>query len=228
LGCAHPHGRHARGIVEDRKRKLKEAPDLIVRKRKYKLDLIPPELVVTRYFAAEQFTVETLQEKRDIAARDLEEFIEEHIGEEGLLEGTVNDKGKLTKANVSARLKSIEAEPGSSDERQTLERGLALVEAESTASGVAKKAQADLDAQVFARYAALSESEIKSLVVVDKWLVSIRNVIDAEVQRLIQRLGTRVQEIEERYARPLPELERDVEAYSAKVNSHLARMGITQ
>ncbi|MXW50243.1 MAG: SAM-dependent DNA methyltransferase [Gammaproteobacteria bacterium] len=216
-----------RGIVEDRKRKFKETPDLIVKKRKYKLDLIPPALVVARYFAAEQRTVETLQEKRDIAAGDLEEFIEEHIGEEGLLEGTVNDKGKLTKANVSARLKAIEAEPGSSDERQTLERGLALVEAESKASRVAKKAQADLDAQVFARYAALSESEIKSLVVVDKWLVSIRNVIDAEVQRLIQRLGTRLQEIEERYARPLPELERDVEAYSAKVNSHLARMGIS-
>ena len=216
-----------RGIVEDRKRKFKETPDLIVKKRKYKLDLIPPELVVARYFAAEQCAVETLQEKRDIAARDLEEFIEEHTGEEGLLEGTVNDKGKLTKANVSARLKAIEAESDSSDERQTLERGLALVEAESKASGVAKKAQADLDAQVFARYAALSESETKSLVVEDKWLASIRTAVESEVQRLIRRLGTRIQEIEERYARPLPELERDVEAYSAKVNSHLARMGIS-
>ena len=74
-----------RGIIEDRKRKFKETPNLIVKKRKYKLDLIPPELVVARYFAAEQCTVETLQEKRDIAAHDLDEFIEEHTGEEGLL-----------------------------------------------------------------------------------------------------------------------------------------------
>ena len=216
-----------RGIVEDRKRKLKETPDLIVKRRKYKLDLVPPDLVVTRYFAAEQSTVETLQEKRDVAARDLEEFIEEHTGEESLLEGTIDDKGNLTKANVSARLKAIQSEPGSGDERQTLERGLALVEAESKAAKAFKKAQADLDDQVLARYAALSEREIKSLVVEDKWLANIRAAIVAEVQRLIQRLGTRIQEVEERYARPLPELERDVEAYSAKVNSHLARMGIS-
>ena len=220
--AAQPHG-----IIEDRKRKFKETPDLIVKKRKYKLDLIPPELVVARYFAAEQCTVETLQEKRDIAAHDLDEFIEEHTGEEGLLEGTVNDKGKLTKANVSARLKAIQAEPDSGDERQTLERGMALVEAESKADRAFKKAQADLDAQVLARYAALSESEIKSLVVEDKWLANIRAAVEVEVQRLIQRLGTRIQEIEERYARALPELERDVETYSAKVNRHLAHMGIS-
>ena len=36
-----------------------------------------------------------------------------------------------------------------------------------------------------------------------------------------------VQEIEERYARPLHELEKDVETFSAKVNRHLARMGLT-
>ena len=65
-----------RGIVEDRERKLKETPDLIVERRKYKLDLIPPALVVARYFAADQNTIETLQVKRDTAARELEEFVE--------------------------------------------------------------------------------------------------------------------------------------------------------
>ena len=128
---------------------------------------------------------------------------------------------------MSARLKAIQAEPDSGDERQTLERGMALVEAESKADRAFKKAQADLDAQVLARYAALSESEIKSLVVEDKWLANIRAAVEVEVQRLIQRLGTRIQEIEERYARALPELERDVETYSAKVNRHLAHMGIS-
>ena len=217
-----------RGIIDDRKRKLKETPDLIVKRRKYKLDLIPPALVVARYFAAEERTLGTLQETRDIAARDLDGLVEEHTGEEGLLEGAVNDKGKLTKASVSARLKAIRAEPGSADERQTLERGMALVEAESKASMAVKEAQADLDAQVLARYAALSKREIKSLVIEDKWLASIRAAIDAQVQRLAQRLSARIMEIEDRYTRPLPELERDVEAFSAKVSQHLVRMGIAQ
>ena len=216
-----------RGIVEDRERKLKETPDLAVKRRRYKLDLIRPALVVARYFAADQNTIETLQVKRDTAARELEEFVEEHTGEEGLLEDAVNDKGKLTRPTVTARLKAIRVDPDSDNEREALQRCVVLIEAESKASKAIKEAHAALDAQVLTRYATLSESEIKSLVVEDKWLANIRAAIEAEVQRLTQRLAARIQEIDERYSRPLPELERDVEAFSAKVERHLARMGLT-
>ena len=222
FGAAQP-----RGIVQDRKRKLKETPDLIVKRGKYKLDLIPPALVVTRYFATEQHTIDALQAERDTAARKLEEFIEEHTGEDGLLEGALNDKGKLTKASATARLKAIRDEPNNEDEREALQRYVAFVESESKASREVKMAQAALDAQVLARYATLSESEIKSLVVEDKWLANIRAAIEIEVQRLTQRLAARIIEIEDRYARPLSELERDVEAFSVKVGRHLARMGLS-
>lgn len=46
------------------------------------------------------------------------------------------------------------------------------------------------------------------------------------MQRLAQRLAARVQELEERYARPLPALERDVEALGARVAAHLKKMGL--
>ena len=216
-----------RGIVEDRERKLKETPDLVVERRKYKLDLIPPALVAARYLAADQNTIETLQVKRDTAARELEEFVEERTGEEGLLEDAVNDKGKLTRPTVTARLKAIRVDPDSDDEREALQRCVVLIEAESKASKAVKEARAAIDAQVLTRYATLSESEIKSLVVEGKWLANIRAAIEAEVQRLTQLLAARIQEIDERYSRPLPKLERDVEAFSAKVERHLARMGLT-
>ena len=216
-----------RGIVEDRKRKLKETPDLVVERRKYKLDLIPPALVAARYLAADQNTIETLQVKRDTAVRELEEFVEERTGEEGLLEDAVNDKGKLTRPTVTARLKAIRVDPDSDDEREALQRCVVLIEAESKASKAVKEARAAIDAQVLTRYATLSESEIKSLVVEGKWLANIRAAIEAEVERLTQLLAARIQEIDERYSRPLPKLERDVEAFSAKVERHLARMGLT-
>ena len=61
-----------------------------------------------RYFADEQAAVEALQAKQEAAARELEEFVEEHTGEEGLLEDAVNDKGKVTKERgVTERLKVI-------------------------------------------------------------------------------------------------------------------------
>ena len=214
-----------RRIVEDYERKLKEIPDLIVKRQKYKFDLISPALIIARYFPAEQRAVEALQVEWDTAASELRELIEEHTGESGLLEGAVSDKGRLTKASVMARLRVILSEPESNDERKVLQRCVALIKMESKASKAVRDAQATLDAQVLALCAYISEPEIKRLVVVDKWFASIRTAIEAEMQGLTQRFAARVQEIEERYAQPLSELERDVEAFSIKVEGHLARMG---
>ena len=146
--------------------------------------------------------------------------------EEGLLADATNDKGKVTKGGVKDRLKAIEDEPDSDEERDALTRCLALIEAESAAAKAVKDAQAALDAKVLARYAKLTEAEIKTLVVEDKWLASIRAAIEGEVERLTQRLAARVKELEERYAKPLPALEQEVEAFSAKVEGHLKKMGL--
>ena len=58
---------------------------------------------------------------------------------------------------------------------------------------------------MLACYATLTETEIKTLVVEDKWLATIREAIEGEMQRLTQQLAGRAKELEERYARPLPE-----------------------
>jgi type I restriction enzyme M protein len=63
-------------------------------------------------------------------------------------------------------------------------------------------------------------------VVEDKWFPSIRATIEGEVEWLTQQLATRVKELEERYARPLPQIEQDVEAFSDKVEVHLKQMGL--
>lgn len=215
-----------RGIVEDKERKIKETPDLTIGRKKYKMDLVPPALVVARFFAKEQAAVEALQAKQDAASQALEEFVEEHSAEEGLLAEATNDKGKVTKGGVKDRLKAIAGEAESDEERDALERCLALIDAESEASTSVKKAQAALDEMALARYAKLTEVEVKALVVEDKWLASLRAAIDGEVQRVTQQLAGRVKELEERYARPLPELEREVEARGAKVEGHLEKVGL--
>ena len=215
-----------RGIIEDRERKIKETADLTIKRRKYKMDLIPPELIVARYFADKQAAVEALQAKQEAAARELEEFVEEHTGD-GLLEDAVNDKGKVTKGGVTERLKAIRYELESDEERDALKHCRTLIEADAEAGKAVKEAQARLDEQVLARYGVLTEVEIKTLAVEDKWFASIRGAIEGEVQRLTQQLAGRVKELEERYARPLPELEREVEVFGARVEGHLKRMGIS-
>ena len=215
-----------RGIIEDKEKKLKEAPDLTIGRKKYKMDLIPPALVVARYFAAERIALEMLRARQDVVARELEAFVEAHIDEDGLLAEAVNDKGKVTRAGVKDRLKATQNEPESGEERVALTRCLTLIEAESGAVKARRDAEAKLDKRVLARYPMLSETEINTLVVDDKWFASIREAIEGEIQRLTQQLAGRVKELEERYVQPLPELEQEVEVFGAKVEGHLNKMGI--
>ena len=222
-----------RGVVEDKERKIKETPDLTIKRKKYKMDLIPPALVVARCFATEQAQVENLRSTRDAAARELEEFVEEHsssaISEEGLLADATNDKGSVTKAAVKARLKAIRDEGAdeSDEERDALLRCLEMIEAESKAASAVNEAQAALDHKVLAHYPVLTEAGITTLAVEDKWFADIRTAIEYQVQGLTQQLAGRVKELEERYARPLRELKRDVDGYSARVERHLTRMGLS-
>ena len=219
-------GAKPRGIIEDKAKKIKETPDLTIGRRKYKMDLIPPGLIINRYFAAGQVAIDDLAARQETATRELEEFIEEHTGEEGLLEDAMNEKGNVTRAAVNARSKEIGRNPEFAEERDALMQVMALIEAESRAGKAVKDAQAAFDERVLARYATLTGDEIRTLVVEDKWFASIRAAIEGEVQRLTQRLAGRVKELDERYARPLPELEREVEVFGERVEEHLRKMGL--
>ena len=215
-----------RGIIKDKEKKIREMPDLTVKRRKYKMDLIPPTLIVARHFAAEQAAIERLQAIQEAAAHELEGFVEEHTCEEGLLEAAANNKGKVTRVGVKARLGAIRGELESGQEWDALMRCLALIEAESKATEAVREAKSELDQRVLAGYATLTETEIKTLTVEHKWFASIWAAIESEVQRLIQQFVGRVRELEERYAWPLPELELVVEELSEKVGGHLKRMRV--
>ncbi len=215
-----------RGIIEDKGKKIKETPDLTIGRKKYKMDLVPPALIGKRYFAKEQAAIDVLQAKQETAGRELEEFVEAHTGEESLLEDATNDKGKVTKGGVKDQLKAIEGESESDGERDALIRCLELIETESAVAKAVNNAQAALDAQVLARYAKLTEAEFKTLVVEDKWFVSIRAAIEDEMQRMTRQLAGRVKELDERYAQPLPVVEREVKVLDARVDGHLKAMGL--
>ena len=216
-----------RQIVVDSSKKVTEKPDLTIARKKYKMDLAPPTLIAARYFSAERNAIKALQARQEDAARALEEFVEEHIGEDGSLQDAANNQGKVTRASVKTRLRGVRNAPDAKEEHTALTRCLTLLEAESKAGRAVKKAQKAMNEQILTRYATLTETEIMTLVVEDKWLEIIRVAIDGEVQRLTQQLAGRVKELEERYARPLPDLQRDVKAFADKVAEHLKRMGVS-
>jgi type I restriction enzyme M protein len=220
LGAAKP-----RLIIEEKGSKTREKPDFTVGKQKYKTELIPTALVIARYFAAEQAAIEKLEVEVAAIEQAMEEMAEEHSGEEGLLEEAKTDKDKLTKALVSARLKDIKGDAGAADERKVLNDYLVLFDKEAATSAKVKEAQESLMAKVAAQYGKLTEGEIKTLVVDDKWMATLAAAVQGELDRVSQTLTGRVRQLAERYATPLPKLNDDIKTLAARVDQHLKKMG---
>ena len=184
-------------------------------------DLVSKPLIVARYFAKEQAELDAKQAELDAATASLAELEEEHGGEEGAL-GSLD---KIAKADVSTRFKEIKGDKEAKDEADVLKRWLDLSEAESSLKRSVKDMDAALDKLAYERYPKLTEAEIKTLVIEDKWMARLTAAVHGELDGVSQTLTGRIRELAERYATPLPRLVDEVAALSTRVDGHLKRMG---
>jgi type I restriction enzyme M protein len=134
----------------------------------------------------------------------------------------VNDAGKINAASLKARLKQA----SDAEEKAALKTAIKFFDEESRAKKALKEAQEALDLAVLARYPKLTESEIKQLLVEDKWKASLQGAIEAEIERITQQLANRVKELEERYSATLPQLTQQVADLETRVAEHLKSMGL--
>ena len=214
-------------LMTDDKARVRQKPDLIVGKQKFRAELVPPMLVVARHFAREQKDIERLElEKADVEQK-LDELKEEHGGEEGLLEAVIDDKGNVSKAALSARIEEIRRTPEFREEFAVLNQYSVLLQEEAEAGRRIKDARRKLDEQVLAKYGKLTDAEIQTLVVNDKWLARLEADGHAELNRVSYALADRICQLTERYAVPLPQLTIELESVSAKVSAHLRTMGMS-
>ncbi|HMI84208.1 MAG TPA: class I SAM-dependent DNA methyltransferase [Polyangiaceae bacterium] len=218
-------GGKPRQMVEDKDKKSKEKPDFFIGKQKFKAELIPTELLIARHFAAEQAAIEKLESGAAAVTQTMQEFAEEHGGEDGLFTEAKNDKDKLTKASVSARLKDLKNDRDAADERKVLADYMALIEKEAAFGAKAKAAQDELTAKVAAKYGKLTEDDVKTLVVDDKWVAKLDASVQSELDRVSQTLTSRIRELADRYATPLPKLTVDLATLASRVDEHLTKMG---
>ena len=213
-------------IIEDKSKKTKSKPDFSIGKKKYAAELIPPALVIARYYPKDQAAIDALEAEVAAVEQELEEMAEEHSGEDGLLADAKNDKDKLTKASAAARLKDIKKDPAAADERKVLQAYLQLTEQATDLGTQLKTAQETLITKVAAKYGQLTEDEIKTLVVDDKWLATLAAAVQGELDRVSQTLTGRIRQLADRYAAPLPQIVDEVEQLAATVAGHLKKMGI--
>ncbi|HEY9277098.1 MAG TPA: N-6 DNA methylase [Methylotenera sp.] len=214
-----------------------EAHDYKKGKRRFKSDLVPAPILINRFFVAERDAIESLVIQLADTEQKLLEMMEEHSVEEGLLYDLFSDedddeKPKLTKALlderrkiIKARLKEIGKDPEYADECKALQDYSALLDKQTEVKTKLKAAQDNLEAQLDAKYPKLTEEEIKTLVVDEKWLTTLANAVQGELDRVTQTLTGRIRQLAERYAVPLPTLTKELSILSARVDEDLKRMG---
>jgi len=186
-------------------------------------DLVPKALLVARYHSKDQEAIDQLTVDLEAVSASINELEEENNGEAGAFA----DLDKINKAMVTARLKELKHDKEPNDEAAILEQWLKLSERQLDLKKRLKKAHAALDAKAYAQYPKLTEAEIQTLVVDDKWLATLDAAIRGEMDRISHALAQRANQLDERYRTPMPELARQVDELTAKVNQHLERMGFT-
>jgi type I restriction enzyme M protein len=189
------------------------------------MDLIPPALVVARYFADEQSKVDTLHTAAEEASRAVEEYIEEHAVEDGLLAEAMDDD-KISKPLAATRFKVARHEGAEAEEIKALQHLIKLYNEEAVAKKAAKEAQAALDLATLKKYGNLAESEVKQLVLDDKWHATVNSRVVSEAEVLTLRLVTRIQQLGERYAETVGEIESRIMQLDRQVGAHLKAMGV--
>ncbi|QTR51300.1 HsdM family class I SAM-dependent methyltransferase [Candidatus Thiothrix anitrata] len=187
-------------------------------------DLIPKPYIVARYFAAQQTALEALQTQLESVTASLNELEEEHSGEDAAFSGFE----KINAAAIKDRLKELKAEQGDwkAAEEAVLNQWLKLSGQEATLKKSIKEADAALDKLAYEKYPALSLAEIQTLVIDDKWMAALTITVQGELDRVSQTLTTRIRELAERYATPLPQLVEEVAGLAARVDAHLQKMGV--
>jgi type I restriction enzyme M protein len=216
--------------VKDKNNKLTwpELHDYLVGRRRFKSDLVPAAVLVAHYFAGERDAIEALDNRLATLEQQLDEMIDENGGEEGALAEVIEgegDKEKIAAKTVKARLEEIGKDPLYADERLALCGYAGLLVQQTETRAKRKAAQEDLDRKISAKYPKLTETEIKTLVVEERWMAHMSAAVQGELDRVSQTLTTRIRELAERYATPLPHLTDDVATLATRVEGHLTKMG---
>ncbi len=202
---------------KNKKANYLEEPDFVIQKTYYKSDLIPKHLIKQRFFEKETKELEELENALNEKEALLDEFIEEHSNEEGLFDGL--------KINESVLKKELKNATDLEDE-EILKTALELLEAKNKALKMKNKAYEELELKAFHQYKNLELSEIKDLIIKDKWLKSLKNALENKILKRINALTSALNEIISSYSNSLLELDKEVKESESKVLEHLKDLGL--
>jgi type I restriction enzyme M protein len=207
-------------VIEKNKKSGKETD------KGWTCDLIPKDLVIHKYLAAEQQAIQDMEASIESIQAKITGLEEEHAGEEGLLNEATNDKGGITKTTSTAFIK---ANKNNADEKEAVALAKTILDLFTKEASLKKALKAkvtELDELTLAKFKTLTEAEVRTLVVEDKWLASLQAAIQTEIDAISQRLTGRIKELADRYENTMGELDNQTQTLEEKVAAHLENMGL--
>lgn len=191
-------------------------------------DLLPVDIVLAEFFTAETAAISTLMAEMDGKQAEMDELVEQHtdtfnFGDD---DEDADDKPVSVKAaDVKAAIKNAKKEQTDEQEISILKQWLDLSQKKDDLSKELRQQRRLLTEAVVKKYAELTEQEIKTLVVEDKWLTSIAARCEALMQAVTHRIATDITALVERYEHTLTSLEEEVKRHEEEVRDFLKEMG---
>jgi type I restriction enzyme M protein len=195
------------------------------KKKGWDSELIPKNIIIDKYFTKQNDELTELESELENIQQEMQIIKDENQGEEDMLEEVKSDAGNITDKIIKVRINVIKDDSGYAEELKVLTKYKKFMDDEKELKKQVKETGIELDKKLFKKYNELTEDKIKELVINDKWLSSIHTLIDGEMEQISHKLARRINELAERYETPLPDLTKEVQTLTKKVDERLEKMG---
>ena len=189
--------------------------------------LIPKSIIEKTYFGEERRKIDEAQVVVDETQSKLDEFIEEHTADEGVLCEFLNEKDAVDMKAVRVKHTVLKHNAPDSEEYKILSELIDLSAKVKEYAKLVKELNVELDKLEKEKYSKLSVGEVKELLVDKKWYYTIFDGISTLYSANSHNMANRISELANRYEFTLSSIEQEVEDFEKKVKSHLERMGFS-
>lgn len=177
--------------------------------------LIPVKLIEKLYFSDLCDRLDCLETEQDNLSSDMEQILDDQSGNEDY---QIN--GEFDKTAFLDAVKKVKS--GGAD---YLLKYAKLLKSETDVKKEIKKIESELENKIIDKYANLTADEAKNIVVKSKWFATLGGNLDDLIERIKTNLTSSVQQMSDRYAKTLPEIESKVNELEKRVKQHLKDMG---
>ncbi len=189
-------------------------------------DLLPVSVVLNKFFAADYTGILTKRGEVEQFSGEIDALPEENPDafDEGLYEmlEKVNE-ANVKKAVTAQKKHTIDADANTV---KVWNQYLSLCGKKKEASKALAAQVETLTDNVRKKYDTFTADDICDLVINDKWLMELKGRSEAENKRVCESISSQVSVLNERYAKPLPQINEDVAKLSGEVDGFLKAMGI--